>query len=82
MFRSGGDEFLLVLPETTEEQADRPIERLQRAVEFWNLNRSRQDEMSFSRGIASYIAGSDVADVLRAADRKLCQRKNKLVPIF
>jgi PleD family two-component response regulator len=38
--------------------------------------------MSFSWGIASYIAGSDVADVLRAADRKLHQRKNKLCPFF
>jgi diguanylate cyclase (GGDEF)-like protein len=42
VFRYGGDEFVLVLLETTEEQADRPIERLQRAVEFWSLNSTKQ----------------------------------------
>jgi diguanylate cyclase (GGDEF)-like protein len=82
VFRYGGDEFLAVLPETTQEQAERPIERLLRAVEFWNLNSGKEFEMSLSWGVASYVTGSNVADVLRAADRKLYQRKNKLVPIF
>jgi diguanylate cyclase (GGDEF)-like protein len=65
VFRCGGDEFKVLLPQTTEEQAVRPVERRLRAIEFWNLSRARQYEMGFSWGIASYEAGSDVAEVLR-----------------
>src|SRR5207245_252463 len=37
VFRQGGDEFLILMPETTEEQADFPRQRLHREVEQWNL---------------------------------------------
>ena len=32
-FRQGGDEFLVMMPDTSEEQADFPMQRLQRLVE-------------------------------------------------
>ena len=82
VFRQGGDEFLILMPETTEEQADFPCQRLQREVEQWNLNSKKGFEMAFSWALASYVTGTDADEVLRAVDRKLYQKKNKLVPVF
>jgi diguanylate cyclase (GGDEF)-like protein len=82
IFRQAGDEFVIALPDTTEEQVDFPIKRLMQAVEQWNLNNKTQYELSFSSGIAAYIPGRDYLDGLRAADRKLHQKKHKLVPVF
>jgi diguanylate cyclase (GGDEF)-like protein len=82
VFRQGGDEFLIVMPDTSEEQAGYPIERLQRAVEHWNLNNKKDYELAFSWGLAPYVTGADYNDVLRAVDRKVYQHKNNLVPVF
>ncbi len=82
VFRQGGDEFFVVMPDTAEEQADYPVQRLTHAVENWNLSTKKDYEIAFTWGIAAYSAGSDVADVLRAVDRKLYQKKHNLVPVF
>jgi diguanylate cyclase (GGDEF)-like protein len=82
VFRQGGDEFLVVMPDTTEEQADSPLQRLSQIVEQWNLNSKKGYEISFGWGLAPYVTGNDVADVLRAVDRKLYQKKHNLVPAF
>src|SRR6266550_4342166 len=82
VFRQGGDEFLILMPETTEEQADFPRQRLHREVEQWNLNSKKGFEMAFTWALASYVTGTDADEVLRAVDRKLYQKKNKLVPVF
>jgi diguanylate cyclase (GGDEF)-like protein len=82
VFRQGGDEFLVVMPDTSEDQADYPVNRLQQATDNWNLTTRKGYELSFTCGVASYHTGSDLAEVLRAADRKLYQKKHKLVPVF
>lgn len=82
VFRNGGDEFLVAMPDTDEEQAEYPVQRMQRMVEEWNANARKQYKLAFSWGVASYVTGADVADVLRMADRKMYQKKHKLVPIF
>lgn len=82
VFRNGGDEFLVAMPDTTEEQAEYPVQRMQRMVQDWNANARKNYELSFSWGLASYVTGADVADVLRTADRKMYQKKHKLVPVF
>jgi diguanylate cyclase (GGDEF)-like protein len=81
-FRQGGDEFLIVMPDTSEEDSDFPIRRLLRAVEHWNLNSGKSYQLSFSWGVAAYVTGSEVEDVLRAVDRQLYQKKHNLVPVF
>lgn len=81
-FRQGGDEFLIVMPDTSEEDSDFPVRRLLRAVEHWNLNSGRSYQLSFTWGLASYVTGSEVEDVLRAVDRQLYQKKHNLVPVF
>lgn len=82
VFRQGGDEFLILMPDTSEEQAEYPVERLLRDVEHWNLSTKKSYEVSFSWGVAGYVTGSDYADVLRAVDRKVYQKKHNLAPVF
>ncbi len=82
VFRQGGDEFLVVMPETSEPEADFPLQRLHRIVEEWNTNNEKDYKLSFSYGIAAYATGSDVADTLRTVDRKVYQKKHNLVPVF
>lgn len=82
VFRQGGDEFLVVLPETSEPQADYPIQRLLRGVEQWNLTHKKSYEMAFSYGLSAYVTGADYADALRTVDRKMYQKRHNLVPVF
>jgi diguanylate cyclase (GGDEF)-like protein len=82
VFRQGGDEFLVLMPDTNEERANFPLQRLLQAVEQWNLNSKKGYELSFTWGLAPYVTGGDVADVLRAIDRKMYQKKHNLVPVF
>ena len=82
VFRQGGDDFLVMMPETSESDADFPINRLRRMVEEWNGGNDKDYKLAFTHGVASYATGSDVSDTLRTADRKIYQKKNNLVPAF
>ena len=82
IFRQGGDEFLVVMPDTREEDTMPPLQRLLRAVARWNAGSGKSYELSFSWGIASYVRGTDVADVLRSIDRKVFQKQHDLAPVF
>jgi len=82
IFRQGGDEFLILMPDTAEEEAQAPMRRLLRAVEQWNSSNGKRYELSFAWATAPYVTGSDVADVLRTVDRKIYQKKHNLVPVF
>lgn len=82
LFRQGKDEFLVVMPDTTEEQADAPVQRLLRAVEQWNIENQKGYELSFTSGLAPYVTGADFEDVLRTVDRKMFQKKHKLEPAY
>jgi diguanylate cyclase (GGDEF)-like protein len=81
-FRQGGDKFLIMLPDTVEEHAEFPVQRLLREVEQWNLASKKGYELSFSWALAPYVTGSDAEDVLRAVDRKMYSKKHNLVPVF
>jgi diguanylate cyclase (GGDEF)-like protein len=82
IFRHGGDEFLVVMPDTREEETEAAMQRLLRATEHWNLNNNKRYELSYTWGMAPYVTGSDFADVLRTVDRKMYQKKHNLVPVF
>jgi diguanylate cyclase (GGDEF)-like protein len=82
VFRHGGDEFLIVMPDTNEERADSPVQRLIASVNEWNADSQKPYEIKFTWGLAPYVTGSDFEDVLRAVDRKMYQKKHNLVPVF
>ena len=82
IFRHGGDEFLVVLPDTAEEQTDPPIQRLLRALDEWNTSNDRAAQLSFTWGIASYVTGTSLEEILRTVDRKLYQKMHNLAPVF
>lgn len=81
-FRQGGDQFLIIMPDTTEEQADHPVQRILRDVDQWNLASKKGYEVSFTWALAPYVTGSDAEDVLRTIDRKMYSKKHNLVPVF
>ena len=72
-FRYGGDEFLLVLPETTREQAEMFLKRLgdHGCPELiTTLGR-----VTFSAGVASCVSDSAAEDLVKLADDRLYQSK-------
>ena len=76
VIRYGGDEFLILLPETNEQQAQRAVERLLQSVENWNRSNTIVGyKMSLSCGLAAYSKGANVTEVLEAADQRMYQHK-------
>ena len=73
VFRYGGDEFLILLPETTREQAERFLERLSDIAcpeLITTLGR-----VSFSAGVASCVSDAAAEDLVKLADDRLYQSK-------
>ncbi len=76
VIRYGGDEFLVVMPETNEPQAQRALERLFVQVGYWNRENSTAGyKLSFSCGLASYRKGARVEAVLEAAEQRMVREK-------
>jgi diguanylate cyclase (GGDEF)-like protein len=82
VFRQGGDEFLVVMPDTSEQQAEAPLERLLRATEEWNTSAESSYRLSFTWGMAAYVTGTSMEEILRIVDRKLYQKMHNLAPVF
>jgi len=73
VYRYGGDEFLLLLPETAREQADEVLKRLDSTIcpeLVTTLGR-----VTFSAGIASYVSDPSAEDLVKLADDRLYQSK-------
>lgn len=78
-FRYGGEEFLVLLPETASADALVPAERLRiRFSEIPFLTRPDEEARSvtLSIGVAEYRAGDTIEDLVRAADRAMYAAKN------
>lgn len=77
VLRLGGDEFLIVLPETGSAQAHRAAERLKWEANWWNQATEASYRISFSCGVATYQQGMDIQDVLRLADIDMYRSKRE-----
>jgi len=82
VFRQGGDEFLIAMADTTEQQADYPLHRLLRLVEEWNAANGQMYQLAFTWGVAAYVTGTSLEEILRTVDRKLYQKMHNLAPVF
>lgn len=80
--RYGGDEFLVILPETSEADAQRAVERLQSQVETWNQKPAIQGyRMSVSCGLASFAGGKGTHEVIEMADAQMYLHKNRKLAV-
>ncbi len=74
--RWGGDEFMIILPESSQKQANRLASILDSKIK--NHNFSAVDHLSCSFGVASYQYGDTAKDLLHRVDLKLYEaKKNK-----
>ncbi|MGV1098617.1 diguanylate cyclase [Thiovibrio sp. JS02] len=77
--RTGGDEFVILLTNTTDEEADHFVRRLQSRV-FADLTLSLQDGSSFPVTVSLGKAGTDKCPpeaLLKEADREMYAAKQK-----
>jgi len=75
--RIGGDEFAILMPETTVAEAAIPLERI--AGMSRSLAIEREDLticLTFSSGISAMTPGMDLREILRSADKLLYQAKH------
>jgi len=76
--RYGGDEFLVLLADTTAEGARKVIERIDSKLEEWNACEHLEDvKVSLSIGPAEWRDGQSLDEVLDRADRKMYEEKTQ-----
>ncbi len=83
--RYGGDEFLVVMPETSEDEAQQAVSRIEQNLADWldeqveigALHSDIPAQMGFSMGVASCQPGEEIAieEVLNEADEAMYQVK-------
>jgi two-component system cell cycle response regulator len=78
-FRYGGEEFLVLLPETPAVAAIIPAERLRKrfsAIPFLPHPDEEPRKVTLSIGIAEFRPGLSIDDLVRSADRAMYAAKN------
>jgi len=79
--RYGGEEFVVILPETDIEAAQRKVERLREQVASTPIalaTRREKIQMTISAGLASFPQdGEDAAELLASADERMFQAKRE-----
>jgi len=77
-FRYGGEEFAMLLPETTAQEAEVVAERLRRAIEQLDLTAvHNQLSLTASIGITQWCLGDKTDELIVRADAALYQAKAK-----
>jgi len=77
VIRLGGDEFLVILPETGDAQARRASERLKWEAQWWNQATQASYRLSFSVGMATYQNGMDMEELMSLADKDMYKNKRE-----
>lgn len=74
--RWGGEEFIILLPETTYEQGQISAERLRQAIEALEVHYGGEViRMTISIGLAEYSRGQTFNQIVKSADNLLYQAK-------
>jgi diguanylate cyclase (GGDEF)-like protein len=82
VFRYAADQFLVVMPDTGELQAEQALNRLNQALDHWNHENRPDTALALGWGMASRVPGVDAAEMILAASRRMLLRQNKLIPVF
>ena len=70
--RWGGEEFLLILPDTNADNARRLLEQL---LAYVGRERRGLPQITFSAGVAQYDGTGEAQDLIRSADEQLYRAK-------
>lgn len=73
--RTGGEEFMILFPQTAIEPAVEMAERIRKSIEAYPFETVGQ--MSISIGLVSYRSTEDVEEILRRVDVALYRAKNE-----
>jgi diguanylate cyclase (GGDEF)-like protein len=74
--RYGGDEFLILLADTTEVGAGIVVQRINTRLADWNgCNHLKDFQVNLSIGVSGWEEGETLDEVLDAADRRCTNRK-------
>jgi diguanylate cyclase (GGDEF)-like protein len=71
--RFGGDEFVVLLPETTQQQSQQIVKRIRNAISY----ASREVDYTLSASIGVREAAKDEADPLGLADQQMYEEKRR-----
>jgi len=80
--RHSHDTFLIVMPDTNQQQAEIALRRLSNEIDTWNLSNAAGLELLFDHGMASYVKGALIEEVVRSAGRKMASKKNANNPLL
>jgi diguanylate cyclase (GGDEF)-like protein len=75
VIRYGGDEFLLVLPETSQQETELMVERLRAGIETQVL--TAMGAVHCSAGIATVQGDPKEGDLVQLADKRMYQAKTR-----
>lgn len=76
--RYGGDQFLVILPETTSVQAEHAFNRVRDAVALWNQNSELNYNLELHLGTATYVSGIPAETLVALAKTNLEADKQNL----
>jgi diguanylate cyclase (GGDEF)-like protein len=75
--RYGGDEFLILLPDTPADDAHNVVDRINHKIDDWNKADNLQGfRLSLSVGAVEWHDGETLDEVLDKADQRMYERKN------
>jgi len=79
LFRYGGDEFLIVLPHASSQDATSIADRIKHSVDEWNLRNRRYDnfKLSLSVGCSTWKQGEDLLTKIKEADALMYEEKRR-----
>jgi diguanylate cyclase (GGDEF)-like protein len=82
--RYGGDEFIVMFPETKKEEAAKLVQSLLNTLQMYEFSKQSEKRVSFSAGISAYPEdGGHSSELIKAADKALYEAKgagrNKVV---
>lgn len=76
MVRWGGEEFLILMPNTDKDGAYIAAEKLRKLIEEYKFSVEGIDKVTCSFGVAKYIYGESIAEFINRADVALYDAKN------
>jgi diguanylate cyclase len=75
--RYGGDEFVVVMPDTDLERARAAVVRLNRLIDAWNTSNPHCGyALGLTCGLTEFVEGATVDELIQAADEDMYLRKS------